>query len=907
MKKKILRTIGALLLVTALAISLIPVSDVEAASSTSDFQMDGTKLVKYVGTAEVVSIPAEVRSIGEEAFANNINIVKVNINDKCKSIGYGAFSNCPLLHSVALGNGVEEIESAAFSNDKALKNFAIGDSLKKLGSAAFAGDINLTNLTVSPQNTHFVLKDKVLYNDDLTRLYFMLPSYGDGIYEMPNSVNEISGYAFWGNTALKNVILGSGLYAVPEYAFSNCMNLKEVRIPLPVRSVDSKAFEDCVNLSSVDCPDSLSYISDTAFDGCPNVTLLATAGSYADTFGRNLKKDSVDEVEYEDVANATNVSVEAVKKLVPVYADEQQASVVEGDPMKETPSPTPLEAKYYNGVINGSDVVPYSYYDPATDPQGNLLGLSVMVGNHALIFLDNNVQVKNSGSVEEPVVVVDLSMQEQNVGDIIVENAGKGIDFPKFTIVDDKIATQSYYCDSSLEEYEFPDGVESIGEFAFARSGLNKVDIPDTVSTIGYGAFYHCDNLSEVNIPDTVTNIAQYAFAKTPFLDNFNSDFVIVGDGILVSYKGNDSVVAIPEGVKTVADGAFKDHMGITAVNFPDSLLKIGEEAFEGCPNLNTLNRGDNITEIGANAFKGTSLSNITIGPKVESIGIGAFDTKGGTDTVTFKGESLPVLSYGTKASRVSNFDDRTYAFGNLKNAIVPSSINNLTDTILQPGIYGFHGVVVDEFGNTVSDNQSGVSLYQNSGITVESNSAQIDADSVAAKMPGDESTYILHISDSQNAKDKIRKAYSDLYGGKSPENIIGIDISLKDASDTIAIHKLGKQSVNVSMNLPTGISPDNLHVVTLDDDGQLEAVDYVLSEDKSRVELMCKHFSSYGFCNFSTGVGEDVTKTGDTVKDITPDTGDYGIHPKWFLAIGVLAIAFVLILLSFRKKEEIY
>ena len=66
--KKVLRTIGALLLTTALVISLIPVSDVEA-SSTSDFQMDGNKLVKYVGTADVVSIPDDVLYIAEEAFA----------------------------------------------------------------------------------------------------------------------------------------------------------------------------------------------------------------------------------------------------------------------------------------------------------------------------------------------------------------------------------------------------------------------------------------------------------------------------------------------------------------------------------------------------------------------------------------------------------------------------------------------------------------------------------------------------------------------------------------------------------------------------------------------------------------------------------------------------------------------
>ena len=102
--KKIFRAIGAMLLATALVISLIPVSDVEAAASSSDFQMKGSKLVKYAGTAEVVSIPDDVREIGEEAFAGNSDIVKVIVNDKCKKIDYGAFSNCVGLRNVIVGD-----------------------------------------------------------------------------------------------------------------------------------------------------------------------------------------------------------------------------------------------------------------------------------------------------------------------------------------------------------------------------------------------------------------------------------------------------------------------------------------------------------------------------------------------------------------------------------------------------------------------------------------------------------------------------------------------------------------------------------------------------------------------------------------------------------------------------------
>ena len=46
MNKKIAKTLGTLLLLTAVAVTQVPVSDVEAVASASDFQMDGNKLMK---------------------------------------------------------------------------------------------------------------------------------------------------------------------------------------------------------------------------------------------------------------------------------------------------------------------------------------------------------------------------------------------------------------------------------------------------------------------------------------------------------------------------------------------------------------------------------------------------------------------------------------------------------------------------------------------------------------------------------------------------------------------------------------------------------------------------------------------------------------------------------------------
>lgn len=58
-------------------------------------------------------------------------------------------------------------------------------------------------------------------------------------------------------------------------------------------------------------------------------------------------------------------------------------------------------------------------------------------------------------------------------------------------------------------------------------------------------------------------------------------DFVI-SDGILVKYSGCSKVIAVPEGVTTIAAGAFDPSRQIEKIQFPESLLCIEEKAFYG-------------------------------------------------------------------------------------------------------------------------------------------------------------------------------------------------------------------------------------------------------------------------------------------------------------------------------------
>ncbi|MCD8120351.1 MAG: leucine-rich repeat domain-containing protein [Lachnospiraceae bacterium] len=154
---------------------------------------------------------------------------------------------------------------------------------------------------------------------------------------------------------------------------------------------------------------------------------------------------------------------------------------------------------------------------------------------------------------------------------------------------------------SDVEEVILPDGLLAIGNYAFfGCENLEKIVIPDSVTTIGILAFCGCENLEEIAIPDSVTTIGSSAFGGIdyiPWYENLTDEFVIVGDGILIKYNGDDTSVVIPDGVKNIC-GAFWDDEDLVSVTIPDSVTRITSCAFESCTSLESFTIPESVVEI---------------------------------------------------------------------------------------------------------------------------------------------------------------------------------------------------------------------------------------------------------------------------------------------------------------------
>ena len=149
------------------------------------------------------------------------------------------------------------------------------------------------------------------------------------------------------------------------------------------------------------------------------------------------------------------------------------------------------------------------------------------------------------------------------------------------------IGDGAFSCCESLQNITIPNSVTSIGDEAFIScKSLQSVTIPNSVTSIGDGAFRWCESLQSVTIPNSVTSIGNRTFWSCKSLQS----------------------ITIPNSVTSIGDKAFSSCYSLQSITIPNSVTSIGDEAFWLCKSLQSVTIPNSVTSIGDGAFSGCNI-----------------------------------------------------------------------------------------------------------------------------------------------------------------------------------------------------------------------------------------------------------------------------------------------------------
>ena len=210
--------------------------------------------------------------------------------------------------------------------------------------------------------------------------------------------------------------------------------------------------------------------------------------------------------------------------------------------------------------------------------------------------------------------------------------------------------------------------VVALGEESFSEKHFTSVTVPGSVKTIGYEAFYDCEELVSVVLSSGVTTLEQYVFhgceklvsvtiptsvvsVENNILDNtaiYNDPANWVGDlfyygDLLLQRKDVDTTggknYTVKNGTRLIASYVF-DGPDVVSVTLPDSLQVIGAGAFAGSQ-ISTISLPQGLTIIDDYAFNDcNNLTAITVGENNQ-----AYQSK---DGVLFSKDGKTLVQYPT-------------------------------------------------------------------------------------------------------------------------------------------------------------------------------------------------------------------------------------------------------------------
>ena len=274
------------------------------------------------------------------------------------------------------------------------------------------------------------------------------------------------------SSAFNKVIIENGVTTIGDYAFLGCFNLRSITIGNSVTSIGRSAFRNCGDLLSITIPRNVTNIGSGAFVATRSLTAIHVDSN-------NPKYSSIDGIVY-NKSQDTLLICPGGKTTVLIPTSVTTIGI---------------EA-FYDCLIN-----------------------SVTIPNNVTSIEDNAFMLcskLNSITIPNSVTKIALSAFASSFGLTSINVNGNN---PRYSSIDGILYNKSqdtlFKSPCGKEKAVIPNSVKVIEHSAFSVSYLTSITIPNSVTSIGSGAFSWCFHLTEIINHATVPqSINSYTFSE---------------------------------------------------------------------------------------------------------------------------------------------------------------------------------------------------------------------------------------------------------------------------------------------------------------------------------------------------------------------------------------------------------
>ena len=613
----------------------------------------GQNAFAYCSNLTSVTIPASVTTIGESAFYACEKLASVTIPSSVTSIGNQAFSGCTGLTSVTFDGtpSLTTIGNNAFYNcsNTNLTSIVIPASVTSIGNSAFESCSNLASVTVfAPIAPTTCTLGSAAFND-CTNLQIYVPSDLVDTFKNTTGWRAYSGKitAIGGNcgatatwslnstgvltisgsgamtdlvseadqpwkgyrTSITSVVIESGVTSIGNWAFRDCTGLTSVTIPASVTTIGNHAFEGCKGLTSITIPASVTSIGNSAFKSCYNLTSV-TVYSTSCTLG----------------TQAFNICASGLKIYV-----------------------------FNDKVENFKNTTGWSTYTDKITAIGGNCGATATWS----LSSPRVLTISGSGAMTDLVSEADQPWKgyRTSITSVVIESGVTSI------------GDSAFEGCSGLTSITFAEGsqLKTIGKFVFRDcTNLASIEIPASVTSIGNSAFESCSNLASVTVFSASCTLGTQAFNGCTNLAN-----IYVFSDLVETFKNSttgwstytDKITAMtnPHGKCGATDHESDVRWVLTGTspNYTLTIMKVGSTG--AMANYG----GDN------QPWKDyrSDIKSVVIVNGVTTIGYGAFMACSNLATVTFDGNSQPII-----------FNQYAFCGCGFTSVTIPSNVTSIGD-----------------------------------------------------------------------------------------------------------------------------------------------------------------------------------------------------------------------------------